>query len=103
MARPMRMKNPGLQPIRHLDLVEPRSFVNRVPSIITIISSSFLKTRRKVWNFCIPIASYPRLSPVSIVNPYVLIEETRKLGVVKKGLVCQSLRKQRAALPFRVL
>ena len=44
-----------------------------------------------------------RLSPDPIVNPYVHIEETRKHGVVKKGLVCQSPRKQCAALPLRAL
>ena len=58
---------------------------------------------RKVWNFCVPMASYPRLSPGPIVNPYVLIEETRKHGIVEKGLLSQRPRKQRAALPFRTL
>ena len=43
------------------------------------------------------------LSPASIVNPYVIIEKYRKLDIVEKGLVCQSLRKQRAALSFRAL
>ena len=58
---------------------------------------------RKVWNFCVLMASYPRLSPNPIVNPYVRIEETRKHGVVEKGLVCQSPRKQRAASLFPTL
>ena len=58
---------------------------------------------RKVWNFCIPMVSYPQLSPAPIVNPYVITEKTRKLGIDEKGLVCQSPRKQRAALPFQTL
>ena len=49
------------------------------------------------------MASYTQLSPVPIVNPYVIIEKTRKLGIVEKGLVRQSPRKQRAALPFQTL
>ena len=49
------------------------------------------------------MASYTQLSPTPIVNPYVLIEETRKHCAVGKGLVCESPRKQHAALPFRTL
>ena len=50
------------------------------------------------------MVSYPQLSPAPvIVNPYVLIEKTRKHGIVKKGLVCQSPRKQHAPLPFWTL
>ena len=86
-----------------MDLAEPRCLVNCVPSIIPVVSSSFLKTMRKVWNFCVPMVSYLRLSPTPIVNPYVLIDETKKHGAVEKGLVCQSPRKQRAALPFQTL
>ena len=40
---------------------------------------------------------------VPIVNLNVIIEKTKKHGVVKKGLVCQSPRKQRAALQFQTL
>ena len=100
LARHIRMEFPGLQPIRYLDLVKPRCLSNRVLPIITVVLSSFFKTMRKVWNFCVPMASYP---PAPIVNSYVLIEETKKHGVVEKGLVWWSKRKQRAALPFRTL
>ena len=49
------------------------------------------------------MGSYLRLSPAPIVNLCVIIEKNRKLGVVKKGLVCQRSRRKRAALPFWTL
>ena len=63
----------------------------------------FFENDEKSMEFLLLMASYPQLSPVSIVNPYILMEETRKHGIVEKGLVCQSPRKQSAAFPFRTL